>query len=84
MDNCLSWAARRWQAEEGYLVIRWCRSNKLPFVRWPHFAWLAAEHHDKLKHFMPRDQSMGKHYLPDLWFDGRIQTGDPPDEDGEN
>ena len=80
IDNCLSWSARRWQKQGGYLVVRWSRSNKIPFIQWPHFLWLDEQHHDKLKLFVPLDDNMGDHYLPDLWFKGKVRTGDPDDK----
>lgn len=77
LDNCLSWALRKWTSEGGYLVIRWCRSNRLPYIRWPHFLWLPPDKHHELKHFVPKKQDQHLRLVPDVWFEGKIQTGDP-------
>jgi hypothetical protein len=53
-------------------------------MRWPHFLWLSEEHHEELKHFLPRVDDMDLHYLPAPWFEGRVQKGDPPETLGEN
>ena len=76
LDNCLSWAARRWSEEGGYLVIRWCRSSKIAWFKWPHFLWLPADEHDELRHFIPRTEDQGMRFFPDAWFEGKIQKGD--------
>lgn len=81
MDNCLSWSLRQWENKGGYLVIRWCRINAVPFLAWPHFLWLPDKDHEHLQHYVPiePDGEIAKHVLPDLWFRGRIQKGDPED-----
>lgn len=76
LDNCLSWALRKWTSEGGYLVIRWCRSNKITFIRWPHFLWLPPDKHQELKHFIPKVENQHLRFVPDPWFEGKIQTGD--------
>lgn len=79
MDNCLSWALRKWTTEGGYLVIRWCRSNRISFIRWPHFLWLPPDKHQDLKHFVPKKADQHMKLIPDAWFEGKIQTGDDKD-----
>lgn len=77
-DNCLVWALNKFDAEGGYLVIRWCRSNKIPFVKWPHFLWLPEEHHVHLRHIVPADEHGGEeHKLPVPWFAYEERQGDP-------
>lgn len=76
IDNCFTWAVRRWQDEpESYLVIRWCRSSKTQ-LKWPHFLWLPAETTAEVKHFLPMKDDQGKRYVPDLFFEGKVVTGD--------
>jgi hypothetical protein len=81
LDNCLSWALRKWDEEGGYLVIRWCRLNRVPWVRWPHFLWLPPQNHEELRHFVPRGDSLEqeRRVFPDAWFIGKIQKGDDKD-----
>lgn len=82
-DNCLTYALRRWAKDDGYLVIRWCRSNMISWVKWPHFLWLDSTNHQNLHHLIPDDDSSSrKHLIPDLWFKGHTKNGD--DEDNEN
>lgn len=80
MDNCLSWALRKWEAEGGYLVIRWCRSNRVQWIRWPHFLWLDINDHQNLRHFIPKEDDQSTRWIPEAWFDGKIQKGDPEDQ----
>ncbi len=76
--NCLTWAFNEWEEKEGYLVIRWCRSRRFRWIRWPHFLFLDQEHHDLLRHYMPNDVSkINKRLIPDLWFEGTERLGDP-------
>ena len=84
LDNCLTWAIRRWQEEEGYLVIRWCRSNKVSWIRWPHFMWLPMDKHQDLKHFIPLEWDQRYHMFPKAFFEGKIVTGDEEEEHLEN
>lgn len=79
LDNCLSWALRRWDEEGGYLVIRWCRSSKIGWFRWPHFLWLPIDKHEELRHFIPRSEDQEMQFFPDAWFEGKIQRGDSED-----
>lgn len=76
VDNCLSWAVRRWEDEGGYLVIRWCRSNKISWIQWPHFLWLPPDKHQEVRHFLPKTDDQELHYFPDAWFEGKVQKGD--------
>lgn len=76
-DNCLIWALNKFDNEGGYLVIRWCRSNKFPAIKWPHFLWLPAEHHQHLEHIVPSGETGGEeHKLPVPWFDPEWRQGD--------
>lgn len=79
LDNCLTWALRRWDEDDGYLVIRWCRSARFRWMKWPHFLWLPVNADSELRHLMPRDDDNELHVLPAPWFEGKIVKGDPPD-----
>lgn len=82
IDNCVTWACRRWDEKpESYLVIRWCRSSRTDF-KWPHFMWLDAKHNDEVKHFLPLIDQQDTKYIPALFFEGKVVTGD--DEELEN
>lgn len=76
LDNCLTWALRRWDSDDGYLVIRWCRSAQFRWMRWPHFLWLPLHANSELCHFLPRDDNDDLHVLPAPWFEGKIVKGD--------
>ena len=76
VDNCFTWAIRQWQNNDGYLVIRWCRSSKTN-VKWPHFLWLDIDDHENLRHFLPLRENQEHKYFPDAFFEGRVRTGDP-------
>ena len=84
LDNCLTWALRRWEEEGGYLCIRWCRSNRIEKINWPHFLWLPPDKHQELRHFVPLSEDQGPRFLPDAWFEGKVQKGDDEDEVMEN
>lgn len=84
VDNCLSWAVRRWDEEDGYLVIRWCRSNSVKWIKWPHFLWLPLDQHQELRHFVPKNEDQGQRVFPDAWFSGKVQKGDDEDDVMEN
>lgn len=79
LDNCLTWAVRKWESDGGYLVIRWARSAKYRWMRWPHFLWLPEDKHQDVKHFLPKVDDQHMKLIPNAWFEGKIQTGDPPD-----
>lgn len=80
IDNCVTWACRRWDEKpDSYLVIRWCRSSRTN-LKWPHFMWLDEKHHDNVKHFLPLVDQQDTHYLPDLFFEGKVVTGDDEDD----
>lgn len=80
--NCLTWAMRKYDRQGGYLVIRWCRTNRFKFLRWPHFLWLDEKYHHHLKHCIPRENEHTEKTLPDPWFKSCIKKGD--DDDDEN
>lgn len=80
-DNCLTYALRKWDSEGGYLVIRWCRSNRVKWIKWPHFLWLSERWHRRLEHVIPDKEHTEKHTLPRPWFEPRVVHGDPK-EDG--
>jgi len=84
--NCVTWALNEWEEkEDGYIVIRWCRSSRFKWLRWPHLLFLDQENNDKLRHFLPNDSSkIDKKVIPDIWFDGTEATGDPLDKTDEN
>lgn len=85
LDNCLTWAIRRWQEEpDGYLVIRWCRVNMISWLRWPHFMFLPKESHKNLKHFVPLEFDQDYHMFPKAFFEGKVVTGDDQDDNLEN
>jgi hypothetical protein len=80
--NCLTWAVDKWDREGGYLVVRWCRSNKNQLIRWPHFMWMDEKHYRNVEHLIPcKDEQ--KHLLPKPWFTGRHAKADPK-ENNEN
>lgn len=84
-QNCVTWALDEWKRKDGYLVIRWCRSSKYQWFRWPHLLFLDQEHHEKLRHFLPQDTSkLKKRLIPDMWFDGKEKQGDDPESMEEN
>ncbi len=77
-DNCLTYALKKWD-EGGYLVIRWCRSNKHSWIRWPHFLWLDQRFDRVLEHYVPKEAEDIERTIPKPWFDGRIVYNDPED-----
>ncbi len=77
--NCLEWALDKWDTEGGYLVVRWCRHNKYPMIRWPHFLWLPDEHGVHLQHLVPSRKKNKKRRLPQPWFHGVVMRGDNED-----
>ncbi len=84
VDNCFTWAVRRWQErEDGYLVIRWCRSSRTG-MKWPHFLFLEKEQHQNMKHFLPLIEDQEYKFLPDAFFEGKIVTGDNEEDHIEN
>lgn len=74
-DNCFTWAIRRWHDEDGYLVIRWCRSSKTS-IKWPHFLWLPIDKSEHVMHFLPKKEDQGTSFFPDVFFEGKVITGD--------
>jgi hypothetical protein len=83
--NCLTWALDEWEKTDGYLVIRWCRSSRHKWLRWPHFLILDKDHHEKLRHFLPDDTAkIDTKLFPDIWFDGAEKQGDDPETTEEN
>ena len=74
-DNCLTWAVRKWDEEDGYLVIRWCVSNKQQWIKWPHFMWMDKKHWKNVEHLIPTKEEE-RHLLPKPWFDGRHAKAD--------
>ena len=83
-NNCLIWALEKFDNEGGYLVIRWCRSNSVPFIQWPHFLWLPPQHHIYLQHIVPEDETHDQHLFPAPWFVPITIQGDPEDEIHDN
>ncbi len=80
--NCLTWSVKQFDEKGGYLVIRWCKSNKLRWFSWPHFLWLDEEHSKLLKHYIPKDKDYTeKKTVPKPWFEGKIKHGDTDDEE---
>ena len=69
--NCLTWAVKKWDRDGGYLVIRWCRSNKKQWIQWPHFMWMDGKHYRNVEHLVPRTAEERKHVLPQPWFSGK-------------
>lgn len=81
-DNCLIWTLRKFDTEGGYICIRWCRSNKIPMIKWPHFLWLPPDQADKLQHIVPVDEVGGEeHKLPVPWFAPENRVGDKQRDD---
>jgi len=75
-DNCLTWAQRKQDNEGGYLVIRWCRTSKVRWLRWPHFLWMSDNDEHCLQHYIPKEHAHTEKLLPRPWFDGVIKYGD--------
>jgi len=75
--NCLTWAVQQWEEREGgYLVIRWSRSSKHHWFKWPHFLYLPEGKDENLEQFLPdRDEDL-VHSIPKAWFHGHIKKGD--------
>ena len=83
-DNCLTYALEKWDKEGGYLVIRWCRSNKVKWLRWPHFMWLDDKYQRFVEHAVPSKDEFELKYVPKPWFDPVVRKGDPKDRFIEN
>lgn len=83
-DNCLTWAMKKYDNEGGYLVIRWCRTNRVRWIKWPHFLWMDAKHHDKLEHCIPTKNEHSEKTFPNPWFDSYIKKGDKEEDADEN
>lgn len=65
----MTWAFKQWDHSGGYLVIRWCRSYKYEWLRWPHFLWLPGDKHQELEHVIPNDDTaLTKKTIPQPWF----------------
>lgn len=76
-QNCLSWAIEKWDQEGGYLVMRWCRSNRSQWIMWPHFLWLPEDKHHQLEHVIPvPEQDDAAQIVPKVWFDHVHMVGD--------
>ncbi len=82
IDNCVTWAVRKWEERptDSYLVIRWCRSSRTD-MKWPHFMWLEYDENIKFKHFVPKTDDQETKFIPDAFFEGKVITGDNPDDD---
>lgn len=80
IDNCVTWAVRRWEEKpESYLCIRWCRSSRTD-LKWPHFLWLEAPQNPDMKHFIPLIDQQETKFIPDAFFEGKIVTGDSEEQ----
>lgn len=77
LDNCFTWAVKKWENnKDGYLVIRWCRSSHTG-IKWPHFLFLEQKDHQQLMHFMPLTDEQHLKFIPEAFFEGKVQKGDP-------
>lgn len=83
-DNCLTWAMRKYDEEGGYLVIRWARTSRWKWLRWPHFLWLPPDKHKELQHCIPKEDAHTEKSVPTPWFDSEIKQGDEEDDKPEN
>ena len=83
-QNCLTYALEKWDTEGGYLVIRWCRSNKVTWFKWPHFMWLDGKYQRYVEHAVPYKDEYVEKFMPEPWFEPKIRKGDPPDRIIEN
>lgn len=72
----MTWAIDKFEREGGYIAIRWCRSSKYDWFRWPHFMWIAPEDHHVLQHVVPVNDTTQKKRVPDPWFDPKQLRGD--------
>jgi len=76
-ENCLTWAVKQWKNKGGYLVIRWCRSNRLKWIRWPHLLWLDEKYNRHLQHIVPDGELFeAGNYFPRPWFEPKVRVGD--------
>ena len=76
-ENCLTYALQRWDKEGGYLCIRWCRSNKVTWLQWPHFLWIDEKYGARFtEHAVPTKKEHESKYIPKPWFNPRIKKGD--------
>lgn len=78
-DNCYTWALRKWEEQDGYLVIRWCRHSKYESIKWPHFMWLPLEDNSVVQHLVPENDDHENHLFPRPWFEGHEIKGDDED-----
>ena len=78
-ENCLTWAMKKQDKQGGYLVIRWCRTNRVKGLKWPHFLWMDDKHSDKLEHFIPDEDEHSEKVVPMPWFKGSARKGDKED-----
>lgn len=83
-ENCLTYAVQRWDKEGGYLVIRWCRSNKSRWLVWPHFLWIDSKYHRFMEHAVPVEKEHDEKLVPAPWFAPKIKHGDKRGEVDEN
>ena len=84
-ENCVTWAMKKWEENpKGYVVIRWSRSNKYPWLSWPHFLFMETEG-EEFKHLLPENANdIDKHLVPAMWFKGEEATGDSEKQGYEN
>lgn len=76
-ENCMTWAIKKWDQDGGYLVVRWCRSSRHEWFKWPHFLWLPEDKHQDLQHVIPIDFTLlDKKHIPSPWFDPQERSGD--------
>ena len=68
MENCLTYALRKWITEGGYFITR-----KSLVGWWPHF--LHSHDLKTFTHYVPKVYKTGL-LFPPLFFDGFVKTGD--------
>lgn len=85
-ENCLTWAFKQWDEKpEGYIVIRWSRSNKYPWMKWPHFLFIDPGNDKDMRHLLPKNATdLEKHTVPAVWFEGTITERDQKKQGFEN
>lgn len=78
-SNCLIFALGRFLGRGGYLIVRWSRMNRVPWLNWPHFLWAESLEELSVEQFVPEDAA--RRILPPILFRGRVKVG--PDKEDE-
>jgi hypothetical protein len=80
-SNCLFYVLKKYNIDQGYIVIRFTYWNKLKWFKWPHFLWLPNICPEKnipcpyFQSFSPIGLKI-KRVMPPPLFDGEVHFGD--------